>query len=80
MKILSRKAIELGRTLHNVSIVSICNNNFHYLFLQYIYKCIIVGITNVFSCINICRVLRQLFEHEAVRPSFQTSSEGPGKC
>ena len=27
-----------------------------------------------------CRVLRMLFEHEAVRPSVQTSSEGPGKC
>ena len=32
-----------------------------------------------FSCINICRVPRKLFEHEAVRPSVQTSSEGPGK-
>ena len=39
-----------------------------------------IGITHVFSCINICRVLRMLFEHEAVRPSVQTSSEGPGKC
>ena len=39
-----------------------------------------LGITHVFSCINICRVPRKLFEHEAVRPSVQTSSEGPGKC
>ena len=35
---------------------------------------------HVFSCINICRVPRKLFEHEAVRLSVQTSSEGPGKC
>ena len=40
----------------------------------------IIGITHVFSCINICRVPRMLFEHEADRPSVQTSSEGPGKC
>ena len=33
-----------------------------------------------FSCINICRVRRKLFEHEVVRPNVQTSSEGPGKC
>ena len=33
-----------------------------------------------FSCINICRVPRMLFEQEADRPSAQTSSEGPGKC
>ena len=39
-----------------------------------------IGITHVFSCINICRVPRMLFEHEADRPSIQTSSEGPGKC
>ena len=39
-----------------------------------------IGITHVFSCINICRVPRKLFEHEAVRPSVQTSPEGPGKC
>ena len=31
-----------------------------------------------FSCINICLVPRKLFEHEAARPSFQTSSEGAG--
>ena len=36
-----------------------------------------IGITHVFSCINICRVPRMLFEHEADRRSFQTSSEGP---
>ena len=32
-----------------------------------------------FSCINICWIPRKLFEHEAVRPIVQTSSEGPGK-
>ena len=37
-----------------------------------------IGITHVISCINTCRVRSQLFEHEAVRPSIQTSSEGPG--
>ena len=30
-----------------------------------------IGITHVFSCINICRVPRMLFEHEADRPSVQ---------
>ena len=35
-----------------------------------------IGITHVLSCINICWVLRMLFEHEADR----TSSEGPSKC
>ena len=39
-----------------------------------------IGITHVFSCINPCRIRRKLFEHEAVRTSVQTSSEGPGKC
>ena len=39
-----------------------------------------IEITHVFSCINICRVPMKLFEHEAVRPSVQTSSEGPAKC
>ena len=39
-----------------------------------------IGITHAFSCINICRVPRKLFEHEADRPSIQTSPEGPGKC
>ena len=39
-----------------------------------------IEITHVFSCINICRVPRKLFEHETVRQSVQTSSEGPGKC
>ena len=38
-----------------------------------------IGITYVFSGINICRVPRELFEHGADRPSVQTSSEGPGK-
>ena len=36
-----------------------------------------IGITHVFSCVNICRVPRMLFEHEADRPSVQTSSEDP---
>ena len=39
-----------------------------------------IGITHAFSCVNICRVPRKLFEHEAVRPSVQTTSEGPSKC
>ena len=30
-----------------------------------------------FSCINNCRGPRKLFEYEAVRPSVQTSYEGP---
>ena len=30
-----------------------------------------IGITHVFSCINICRVPRMLFEREADRPSVQ---------
>ena len=30
-----------------------------------------IGITHVFSCVNICRVPRMLFEHEADRPSVQ---------
>ena len=42
--------------------------------------CVIIGITHVFSCINICHPPRKLFEHEAVRPSVQTSSKGPCKC
>ena len=45
-----------------------------------LYVCLNIGITHVFSCINICRIPRKLFEHEAVRPSVQISSEGPGKC
>ena len=39
-----------------------------------------IEIIHVFSCINICRVPRKLSEHEAIRPSVQTPSEGPGKC
>ena len=39
-----------------------------------------IGITHVFSCINICWVPRKLFEHEAIRLSAQTSPEGPDKC
>ena len=36
-----------------------------------------IGITHVFSCINICQVPRKLFEHEDVRPSVQTSPNDP---
>ena len=39
-----------------------------------------IGITHIFSCINICGVPGKLFEHEAMRSSVQTSSEGHGKC
>ena len=39
-----------------------------------------IGIAHCFSCINICRVPKKLFEHEAARSSVQISSEGPGKC
>ena len=39
-----------------------------------------IGITYGFSCINICGVLRKLFELVAARLSVQISSEGPGKC
>ena len=38
-----------------------------------------IGITHVFSCINICRVLKKLFEHKADMSSAQTSPEGSGK-
>ena len=37
----------------------------------------IIGITHVFSCINICRVPRMLFEHEADRPSVQHHPRDP---
>ena len=46
--------------------------------LRYFEACI--GITHLFSCINICQVLRKLFEHKANRPRVQTFPEGPGKC
>ena len=36
----------------------------------------ILGIIHGFSCINICRLLRSLFEHKADKPSAQTSPEG----
>ena len=36
-----------------------------------------IGITHVFSCINICRVPRMLFEHEADRPSVQHHLRNP---
>ena len=41
-------------------------------------RCLInIGITHVFSCINICRVPRMLFEHEADRPSVQHHPRDP---
>ena len=36
-----------------------------------------IGIAHVFSCINICRVPRVLFEHEADRPSVQHHPRDP---
>ena len=36
-----------------------------------------IGITHVFSCINICGVPRMLFEHEADRPSVQRHPRDP---
>ena len=36
-----------------------------------------IGITHVFLCINICRVPRMLFEHEADRPSVQHHPKDP---
>ena len=36
-----------------------------------------LGITHVFSCINICWVLRMLFEHEADRTSVQHHPRDP---
>ena len=36
-----------------------------------------IGITHAFSRINICRVPRKVFDHEADRPSAQISPEGP---
>ena len=36
-----------------------------------------IGIIHVFSCINICRVPRKLFEHEADRPSVQHHPRDP---
>ena len=44
------------------------------------YQVFIIGITHVFSCINISPVPRKLFEHEADRRSAQTSPKGPDKC
>ena len=37
----------------------------------------IIGIIHVFSCINICRVPRMLFELEADRPSVQHHPRDP---
>ena len=37
----------------------------------------IIGITHVFSCINICRVPRMLFEHKADRQSVQHYPRDP---
>ena len=36
-----------------------------------------IGITRVFSCINICRVPRMLLEHEADRPRVQLHPRDP---
>ena len=36
-----------------------------------------IGITHVFSCINLCRVSRMLFEHEADRLSVQRHLRDP---
>ena len=36
----------------------------------------IIGITHVISCINICRVPKELFKQEADRQSVQTSPDG----
>ena len=58
---------------HSVS----CKSVNHYSCIDvYLY----IGITHVFSCINICRASRMLFEHKANRLSDQTFLEGPGKC
>ena len=35
------------------------------------------GVTHVFSCANICRVPRKLFEHKAVRPKFKYRLRDP---
>ena len=40
-------------------------------------SCQNIGITHVFSCINICRVPRMLFEREADRPSVQHHPRDP---
>ena len=45
--------------------------------VHYIVKWCNIGITHVFSCINICRVLRMLFEHEADRPTVQHHPRDP---
>ena len=63
---------------HNVSRKSIN----HYSCIDiYSYSCLHplsnIGITHVFSCINICRVPRMLFEHEADRPSVQYHPRDP---
>ena len=42
-----------------------------------LFVCLNIGITHVFSCINICRVPRMLFEHEADRPSVQHHPRDP---
>ena len=39
--------------------------------LQHVFFSINIGITHVFSCINICLVPRMLFEHKADRPRVQ---------
>ena len=42
-------------------------------------QCYNIEITHVFHAL-IFAGPGKLFEHEAVRPNVQTSSEGPGKC
>ena len=37
----------------------------------------IIGITHVFSCVNILTVRRKLFDHEAIRPSVQNCPRDP---
>ena len=36
-----------------------------------------IGIIRGFSCINICRIPRKLFEHETNRPSVKTFQKDP---
>ena len=37
-----------------------------------------IGITHVFSCINICQAPRKLFEHESIRPCADPGIFGRG--
>ena len=49
------------------------------LFIVFLLATCIIVIAHVFSCINICRGPRKLFEREAIRLSVLTSSDGPAK-